>query len=260
MPTTTWSKKVKMIWGLSLHGWEDAMRFSLAVIGIFGLIVGLSTWFVVKMQREEIAASQGEFERYKLEASKEIAESNARQKQAEVKLEQLRKLSGPREIDFDAFKKDLEGKPKAPVAIWYLPDSSDGYSFAHQLWSALTGADWEASRPIPIPEIDEKNIDTALPVTPLLLSELRNRPRAVNAGASSSGTTLLGDGTDQVGKKDTTPLSALTHALRISTPPQIWSGEGSQVMRVPPGTLRVVIAAKSDLSFMDALPSANEQK
>lgn len=46
-----------MIWGLSLHGWEDIMRGSLAIVGVFGLLVGVSTFFVVRLQREEIAAS-----------------------------------------------------------------------------------------------------------------------------------------------------------------------------------------------------------
>jgi hypothetical protein len=58
MPAVTLSKRVKMIWGLSLHGWEDLMRGSLLVVGVFGLIAGLSTWFVVKLQRVEIAKSE----------------------------------------------------------------------------------------------------------------------------------------------------------------------------------------------------------
>jgi hypothetical protein len=77
MQTTTLSKRVKMIWGFSLHGWEDVMRFSLAIVGIFGLIVGLATWFVVKLQRVEIEQSRIELETYKVEAGEKIAASVA---------------------------------------------------------------------------------------------------------------------------------------------------------------------------------------
>lgn len=73
-----------MIWGFSLHGWEDVMRASLAIAGVFGLIVGLSTWFVVKLQREEITASKQEFDSYKLETEKKISEANAAGKSAKA--------------------------------------------------------------------------------------------------------------------------------------------------------------------------------
>ena len=79
-----------MIWGLSLHGWEDAMRFSLAIVGIFGLIVGLSTWFVVRLQRAEIEHSREEFERYKVGAANELtavsetAKADVEKAQAEI--------------------------------------------------------------------------------------------------------------------------------------------------------------------------------
>jgi hypothetical protein len=62
MPEAILSKRVKMIWGLSLHGWEDIMRGALAIIGVVGLIVGLSTWYVVKLQRVEISESNQKLE------------------------------------------------------------------------------------------------------------------------------------------------------------------------------------------------------
>ena len=76
-----------MIWGLSLHGWEEAMRFSLAVVGVAGLIVGVSTYFVVTLQREEIASSRDEFDRYRVEAGREVASVRA---EADSKIESAR--------------------------------------------------------------------------------------------------------------------------------------------------------------------------
>lgn len=69
----TKSKGRRVIWGLSLHGWEEVMRGSLAVVGVFGLLVGLATFFVVTLTREEAAESKRQLEEYKVEASKEVA-------------------------------------------------------------------------------------------------------------------------------------------------------------------------------------------
>ena len=83
-----------MFFGFSLESWENAMVTFLVIAGVFALLAGLATWAVVRLQRVEIAGA------------------NARQAEAELKLGELRKLAGPREIKFDAFKKALEGKPK----------------------------------------------------------------------------------------------------------------------------------------------------
>ncbi|KJC36966.1 hypothetical protein UP09_27190 [Bradyrhizobium sp. LTSP885] len=64
-----------MIWGLSLHSWEDLMRVALLIVGVSGLIAGLATWFVVKLQRAEIAQSTIELEEYKSDASIKVEEA-----------------------------------------------------------------------------------------------------------------------------------------------------------------------------------------
>jgi hypothetical protein len=64
-----------MIWGFSLHGWEDLMRGSLLIVGVSGLIAGLSTWFVVKLQRAEIAQSAIELAQYKSDAAVNVEEA-----------------------------------------------------------------------------------------------------------------------------------------------------------------------------------------
>ena len=78
MPSIILTERGRVIWGLSLHGWDEVMRLSLALTGVFGLIVGISTYLVVTLQREEIAASREEFDRYKLEAGQRISESERR--------------------------------------------------------------------------------------------------------------------------------------------------------------------------------------
>lgn len=74
----TASKAVKRhMLGLELHGWENLMVISLVVAGAFALIVGVATYCVVQLQREEISRSKDEFDRYKVEASKEVAGARA---------------------------------------------------------------------------------------------------------------------------------------------------------------------------------------
>ena len=66
----SFSKTVRRMFGLSLHGWENAMIASLAFAAFFAVIVGVSTYCVVQLQRQEIAASKEDFERYKIESGK----------------------------------------------------------------------------------------------------------------------------------------------------------------------------------------------
>jgi hypothetical protein len=56
----------------------------------------------------------------------DAASLHERAAQAELRVAELQKLAGPRMMNPEAFRKALEGKPKAHVAIWYLPDTSDG--------------------------------------------------------------------------------------------------------------------------------------
>jgi hypothetical protein len=182
-----------------------------------------------------------------------IADANARQKEAELKLEQLRQLSGPRDLDFEVFKKEIEEKPKAPVAIWYLPDSSDGYWFASRLFTALNAAGWSAAFPVTIPDLDEQSVRAVVPDMPAsLLPTLLSMPRAVSAGGQASGVTVVGDNS-KADPNAGTPFAALFHALAKSTTFGMSSG-ASQFMPVPRGTLRVVVAAKTDPRFKDDEP------
>jgi len=120
MPRAILAERGRVIWGLSLHGWEEVMRLSLAAAGVFALLVGAATYFVVTLQREEIAASRAEFEQYKIAAGKEVAAvradadakiaaanensagANARAQEATARAEEARlelaKLKAPREL------------------------------------------------------------------------------------------------------------------------------------------------------------------
>jgi hypothetical protein len=54
--------------GLSLHDWETVMLAALAVAGIAAVVVGVSTYCVVQLQRQESAASKKELAQLSTEA------------------------------------------------------------------------------------------------------------------------------------------------------------------------------------------------
>jgi hypothetical protein len=179
------SKKVSRMFGLSLHSWEDLMIFALAIVGAFGVLVGVATFAVVRLQRAEIASSKEEFDKYKIEAGEKVsaaetvgkmaqadiakaharmAEADARAKEAELKLEQLRKDLGPRQFNRDLFIKEITGQPSARVEVMYLQDDPECFGLAQQIWQALEGGKWPVEVPKPIPPLIISNFPTAMSV------------------------------------------------------------------------------------------------
>lgn len=174
---------------------------------------------------------------------KDAAEARAQANKAALELELLRISSAPRQLRSD-LKRELEGKPKAPVQIWYLPDVSDGWSFAFELRVSLSDAGWEVTETIPIPEPDRSN------------SLVRDLPRAAVAGGQPSGITVVGNPTSAADSEGT-PYEALLRAIARSTGLPTNGAFGSPMfMPVPPGMLRVVIADKQDLGLRTELGPA----
>jgi hypothetical protein len=144
------SKRVRRMLGLSLHGWENAMVVFLIIAGFFALIAGAATWAVVRLQRIEIAESNEELERYKLDAGKSISEANARANEANQKAEserlerlRLEAVVAPRSLSLSQqniiaeFLKPFSGK-RVSVTTYSL--DGEGASLATQIIASLNGA------------------------------------------------------------------------------------------------------------------------
>jgi hypothetical protein len=195
-----------------------------------------------------LGAAQADIARANAEiatANQRTAEFGTRTKEAELKLEQLRRLAGPRSLNHDILVKELEGKPKPhAVEIWYLADASDGWWFAQAILSGLIVAGWPVGIPVPIPEPDSNDFFK------------RSQPRAMAAGGQPSGLSVVVNLTPQQfldTSADDTPISALRLALAKATGAVVFSsGVGSAV---PEGVLRIIIAAKPDPLF-DFAPEA----
>jgi hypothetical protein len=238
------------------------MLASLAGTALAAFVLVVSTRAIIVLQKEAELQTKDEFGRYKLDTEAKIAEANARQKEAELKLAQLRKLAGPRLINFDKLKEELDGKPKAPVTIWYVPEVPDGYLFATRLSVALRAAGWEVSGPQIIPGLTKEDVAKIWPNNAeQVFPTLREQPPAMNAGGQPNGVTVVGDGTtDIIGNAPMSPFKALLEALSKSTHFGMYGSSGSQFMPVPKGTLRVVVAAKTDPMFIDKTTPINRDK
>jgi hypothetical protein len=168
------SKTVRRMFGLSLHAWENVMVGSLAFAAFAALVVGIATFAVVKLQRQEIAASKDELERYKLDAGQAIAEAGARAAEANLALE---KFKAPRQIKGAEFVRALAGKPKAPVEIVFVRDDAESWALSLQIEHWLKAANWPVSAPAAIAGPDEPKYATS--------------PSAIQAGGQPRGVTIV---------------------------------------------------------------------
>src|SRR5467141_2003438 len=87
----TLSTKVRRMFGLDLDGWNTAMVVFLALAAASATAVGVSQYIIIKLQKAAEIESKQDFDRYKLEAGKQIAEAEARGKEAELALIKFRK-------------------------------------------------------------------------------------------------------------------------------------------------------------------------
>ena len=174
-----------MIWGLSLHGWEDVMRFSLAIVGVFGLLVGLSTFFVVTLQREEIANSRTEVEQLK----KDTAEANRvaeGEKLARLKLENemaWRFLSEEQQTELTNAAKPFAG---TVFDLITYQDDPEALRFAGLIGKMLIDAGWQFEKSnsfLWIPLVVGVHIDVA----PSNEKQLASAVNAVSAVLAKSG-------------------------------------------------------------------------
>jgi hypothetical protein len=154
------SKAVRRMLGLSLHGWENAMVASLAFAAFFAIIVGVSTYCVVQLQRIELADSKRELDEYKLtvegqvatansiglsakaEASKaqeNIAIANAAADEARLETERIKERLAWREItpaQQEALKSALRGA-HFEIPMGFIATDPESATYADQLADAL---------------------------------------------------------------------------------------------------------------------------
>jgi len=100
------------------------MRASLLIVGVTGLIGGLSTWFVVKLQRAEIAQSAIELVQYKSDAAVKVEEARSEGVQAGKAAGNA--LVRAAELEKEAADARLETEKLKAVVAWRTFSAAQG--------------------------------------------------------------------------------------------------------------------------------------
>lgn len=221
--------------------WDFWLIVSVIVAALAATAIGVTTAGSIVSHKREAIAGESAFGRYKLETGKLIAEATARQKEAELKLEELRVKTGPRQIDGETFKKSLEGKPKPNAAVEIMFPREDGEAFrlAIQLRDVLKYSGWKASEPSPVPPGD--------------IPRLQDQPSVASYGSYGGTGIVVVTRADSQADFDAlgdinanTPLNALVGALTKTLGSAGAAAAGPNVFHVPAlGVLRVVIGTKA---------------
>lgn len=114
------------MFGLSLHAWENWMVGSLIFAGAAALVVGFSTWVVVRLQRVEIAALEDDAAKARLES------------------ERIKSVVAWRVIpsEVGAKMEDVLSKNPGSVNLRYTDGDPEALYFAVQFSNLLAKAKW----------------------------------------------------------------------------------------------------------------------
>lgn len=234
-----------MLWGYSVETWDRLCVVGIwiaAIAGAAAVFAGLFTGIVghqlsvisAREADEKIAAANARG----AEAQRLAAASNERAQLAELKLEQLRRDVGPRQLNRTAFIAALTQQPSEPVEIAYLRDDPECFDLAQQLRRALEEAGWNVSNLAPIADRIEDD---------------PNLPRAMNLDGQPSGVVVVSHSISALEAEamqrqflgqgwQHTPLTVLSYAIAQGLGKM---GQHSGGRNAPPeGVLRLVIAPR----------------
>jgi len=216
--------------------WETVFRIATWSALIFGAL-SIGSAFVSAWVGWEITdATQKDADKKIKAADERIAEFNARTKEAELKLEQLRQQVAHRQLDRETFIKELTGQPSAKVEILYLQDDPECFGLAQQIWRALDDSKWPVKPPSPIPTLMISDGPTAMSVDgqPSGVTVVVHGITAEESDASANAMS----GREWI----KTPWTVLMHALGLSIGRVVGHAGGPNAP--PEGTLRVVVAPR----------------
>ncbi|EIM99590.1 hypothetical protein WQE_18179 [Paraburkholderia hospita] len=227
------------LWGKSLEFWDSVsvwLMIATAVFGAFAVATGLAGSFIGRQTSSMIQRDSDE----RISAAKaDAAKSNAAAADAALRLEQLRRQVGPRQLQREIFLNDLRGQPSSHVEIVYLRDDPECFELAQQIWRALEDAHWPVTPPQPIRVPVGSGVDDA--------------PTPMSIGGQPSGVTVVAHSLTEAEIEAVpnrmrgvewvrTAFTALEQAITDSLGRGSASAGGPNAP--PEGTLRVVVAPR----------------
>jgi len=114
-PTTF--EGMKRMLGLDLHAWEAVMVWSLAIVAFGAVAVGISTFLVVKLQREQAKTTADAFSKYKVDAGLEIEQAKEGAASANVMAAQAKERTATLERSNLELQTTLERERAARLKI-----------------------------------------------------------------------------------------------------------------------------------------------
>lgn len=114
-PTT--SEGMKKMLGLDLHTWEAVMVWSLAIAAFGAVAVGVSTFLVVNLQREQAETTADAFSKYKVDAGLEIEQAKEGAASANVMAAQAKERTATLERSNLELQTTLERERAARLKI-----------------------------------------------------------------------------------------------------------------------------------------------
>lgn len=120
----TFSKKVRRMFGLGLDSWNNLVVVFLAIGAIAAIIVGISTYAVIRLQKVEAKDADDAFELYKLgvaaqvaEAKREGIEAGKTAGDALVRAAELEKEAANARLETEKIKKTVAWRVVSPEEI-----------------------------------------------------------------------------------------------------------------------------------------------
>jgi len=153
---TTFSKKVRRMLGLSLETWNTVMVASLGIGAAAAVIVGVSTFVIIKLQKLEAADASAAFEQYKLGVASQTAELEKEAAVARLETEKLKEVVAWRTLPIESaseLEKILAANPGS-INLRYSDGDPESLYFAIQISQILSQAHWKvASGALKIPTL-----------------------------------------------------------------------------------------------------------
>jgi hypothetical protein len=153
---TTFSKRVRRMFGLSLESWNTIMLVSLGVGAIAAFAVVVSTSAVIKLQKQESTDASLAFEQYKLGVARQTAGLEKEAAVARLETEKLKEVVAWRTLPTETaseLEKILAVNPGS-VNLRYSDGDPESLYFAIQISQILSQAHWKvASGALKIPAV-----------------------------------------------------------------------------------------------------------
>jgi hypothetical protein len=142
--SATVSKGKRRMLGFGLDFWNNLMVASLAFGALAAVVLGISTYVIIRLQKAETVATAEEFSRYKLATEKSISEANARAAEAQLALEKFKTPRSIPQADRPRLIRLLSEYPDTEAAVYILGEGPEPNALGGSITNLLNQARWKA--------------------------------------------------------------------------------------------------------------------